>query len=103
VPFGETGPHLVVAEGVESMLAARQLLNIPFGIATLAAPNMRVLAVPEFVRRVTIAADNDTPGLEAAADLKEQLGRLGLPVKIWTWGLNGTGFDAADELMRRTL
>lgn len=101
VPFGKPGAHMVVAEGVESMLAARQLLKIEFGIATLAAPNMRSLAIPEFVQRVTIAADNDTPGLEAAADLANELGHLGMPVKIWQWGLRGTGFDAADELMRR--
>jgi hypothetical protein len=102
VPYGKPGPHLLVAEGLESMLAARQLLKIDFGIATLAAPNMRVLAVPEFVRRVTIAADNDTPGLEAAADLKNELGHLGLPVDIKVWGEPKSGWDAADEL-RRTL
>lgn len=98
VPYGHPGSTLVVAEGVESMLAARQLLDIPFGIATLAAPNMPFLAVPEWVSEVVIAADNDTPGMEAAASLATDLGLAGIRVSIERWGAVGSGWDAADEL-----
>lgn len=98
VPYGKPESTLVVAEGVESMLAARQLLGIPFGIATLAAPNMPFLAVPEWVSEVVLAADNDTPGMEAAASLATDLGRSGIRVTIERWGDANSGWDAADEL-----
>lgn len=99
VPFGKPGDHVVIAEGLESMLAARQLLKIEFGIATLAAPNMPLIKLPDYVRRVTIAADNDDAGLNASAQLMTDLGHLGIHTERVVYG-NGGGFDAADELMR---
>lgn len=101
VPYGVPGPRLVVAEGIESMLAAMKLLDIPFGVATLASTNMPFLQVPEYVREVVIAADNDAPGMEAAASLMNDLGHVGLRCRIEQWGEPKSGFDAADELMRR--
>lgn len=99
VPYGIPGPHVVIAEGVESMLAALKITGESFGIATLAATNMPFIALPSFVRKVTIAADNDTPGLEAAAALKNDLGHLGVPVTILKWGPEKSGFDANDQLL----
>lgn len=100
VPYGVPGPQLVVAEGIESMLAAMKLLEIPFGAATLASTNMQFLAIPEYVREVVIAADNDSPGMEAAAALMNDLGHVGIRCHIERWGEPGSGHDAADELMR---
>lgn len=100
VPYGVPGERLVVAEGIESMLAAMKLLDIPFGVATLASTNMPFLQVPEYVREVVIAADNDAPGMEAAASLMNDLGHVGMRCRIERWGEPNSGFDAADELMR---
>jgi hypothetical protein len=100
VPFGKPGSHLVIAEGLESMLAARQLLNIEFGIASLAAPNMPMIKIPEYVQRVTIVADHDEAGLNASAELMTDLGHLGIETRRVVYA-GGNGWDAADELMRR--
>lgn len=99
VPYGLPASHVVIAEGVESMLAALKITGESFGIATLAATNMPFIALPSFVRKVTVAADNDTPGLEAAAALKNDLGHLGVPVTILKWGPEKSGFDANDQLL----
>jgi hypothetical protein len=101
VPYGVPGRHLLIAEGVESMLAGLYLEHMPFGVATLAAPNMPAVVIPEYVRSVTICADNDTPGMEAAAALGTELGHIGLKVEIKVYGEPNSGFDAADELKRR--
>lgn len=99
VPYGFPGAHVVIAEGVESMLAALKITGEAFGIATLASSNMPFIALPSFIRKVTIAADNDTPGLEAAASLKNELGHFGVPVTILKWGPEKSGFDANDQLL----
>jgi hypothetical protein len=101
VPYGMIGPHLLVAEGIETMLAGMELLSIPFGVATLSASNMLPLAVPEWVTHVTICADNDSAGVEAAAALATDLGHCGVKTRIERWGDYGSGWDANDELMRR--
>ena len=101
VPYGVPGPHLVVAEGVETMLSAMILLEVPFGVATLSAANMASLIVPEWVRQVTIAEDNDEAGQSAADATLRSLEGL-VRVEIQTWGAwRGEGWDANDELMAR--
>lgn len=98
VPYGQPGPHLVVAEGVETMLAAMKLLDVFFGVATLSASNMAPLVVPEWVTRVTIAMDDDAPGIASANALSNSLTEAGVPVKCEFWGKSlGDGWDAADE------
>lgn len=113
VVLGAPAKELVVAEGVESCLAAMELLGIGFGVATLSASNMPFLAVPGWVQVVHIAADNDEPGLDAIYALNEdgrsreveglahQLRDLGLLVHVHVWGEAGSGWDANDELMKR--
>lgn len=101
VPFGTPGPCLVVAEGVETMLAAMRLLDIPFGVATLSASNMSALAVPEYVTEVVIAVDNDDAGQSAAATLRGSLRASGWRCHTEMWGDNGSGWDAADEWTKR--
>lgn len=100
VPFGVPGPHLVVAEGIETMLSAMLLLKIPFGVAVLSSANMASLAVPSWVERVTIAADADEPGCTAAAGLFAELHGTGVRTNIAGWGEAGSGWDANDELRR---
>lgn len=99
VPYGIPGPHLVVAEGVETMLSAMYMTAVPFGAAALAAPNMGALIVPEWVERVTVVPDNDPPSREAAAELKYQLGLVGVPCGIAVWETERPlKWDANDEL-----
>lgn len=59
-------PHLVVGEGIETTLAASELLKLPAWAATSAGNLADSLALPPEVREVTIAADNDAPGRRAA-------------------------------------
>lgn len=99
VPFGVPGPHLVVAEGVETMLSAMILLEVPFGVAVLSASNMATLAVPEWVEEVIIAEDCDDPG-RAAADATLRAMEPFFRVRIEGWR-GPDGWDANDELMKR--
>ncbi len=59
-------PRLVIAEGIETALAAALLLKLPAWAAVSAGNMADTLALPELVRDVVIAADNDAPGREAA-------------------------------------
>jgi hypothetical protein len=83
------------------MLAGMELLDVSFGVAVLSASNMPFLAVPEWVSEVTIAADNDRPGIEAAWQLKGELIPFEIDAQVEMWGASGSGWDAADELMKR--
>jgi len=101
VPFGKPGRTLLVAEGIETMIAGMELLDVGFGVAVLSASNMANLAVPEWVDTVVIAQDNDQAGVQAGMSLGFELVRVGIHVRCETWGEHGSGWDAADELMRR--
>ena len=101
VPFGKPGRTLLVAEGIETMIAGMELLDIGFGVAVLSASNMANLAVPEWVDKVVIAQDNDQAGWQAAMALTYELTKVGVQVQALEWGEIGSGWDAADELMRR--
>lgn len=58
---------LVLAEGIETTLAAMELFDLP-GWATISANGMATLELPKRVRRVVICADNDAKfGGQAAA------------------------------------
>jgi hypothetical protein len=100
VALGNPGRELVVAEGVESCLAAMELLGVGFGVATLSASNMPFLAVPPWVSKVTVAMDNDAPGRAAAAALRQSLDACGMPSAAMGWE-GPDGWDANDELMKR--
>ena len=58
--------EMVVGEGLETTASAATILEIP-GWAAIACGNLRSrMILPDTVRFVTIAADNDPPGLRAA-------------------------------------
>ncbi len=101
VPFGIPSPHLLVAEGIESMLAGMELLDVSFGVAVLSASNMPFLAIPEWVTKVTIVEDYDDAGMIAASDLMRELDKIGgIRIEIEHW-VGPPGWDAADELVKR--
>ena len=59
---------LIVGEGIESTLSVMQLFGLP-GWAALSANGIAVLELPDHVREVVIAADNDSNGVGFAAAL----------------------------------
>ena len=68
----EAGKPLALAEGIETALAVREATGWPVW-ATIAAPFMKEVMVPDEVREVVIAADHDQAGLEAARALARRL------------------------------
>jgi len=62
------GKALLVGEGIESTLSAMQLFDLP-GWAALSANGIDTLDLPDEVREVVIAADNDSNGVGYAAAL----------------------------------
>jgi hypothetical protein len=82
VRFGEPGDLLLLGEGVESTLSAIELLEVSAGWATLSTSGLMSVQLPEHIRGVVIAADNDPAGIKAAESLERRLQREGRAVKI---------------------
>jgi len=59
---------LIVGEGIESTLSAMQMFGLP-GWAALSATGIEALDLPDEIRDVVIAADNDSNGVGYAAAL----------------------------------
>ncbi len=74
--------ELAVGEGIESAASAGRLLNLPAWAAVSAGNLAKGLALPAEVRRVTIAADADKPGEEAAQQAALRWQREGRTVRI---------------------
>ena len=88
--------QVVVAEGLESALSAMTLLGIP-AWAALSAGNLERLVLPDEVREITIAADNDRPGLAAAYRAARRWRREGRSVGIVS--PRDPGLDMNDVLL----
>ncbi len=82
VQLGEIDPDgsLIVAEGIETALAASQIAGLP-AIAAMSSGNMKAVEVPPCAK-VIIAADHDDAGLKAAEELAERLRYTGRKVLI---------------------
>ena len=74
--------RLIVAEGIETALAAAALLRAPAWAATSAGNLGDMLALPAVVREVIVAADHDPPGLAAAQRAAARWKAEGRAVKI---------------------
>lgn len=61
-------PAMAVAEGLETAASYAELEGVPTW-ATLGTANLKMFEPPAYVRHLTIAADGDVPGLEAAHTL----------------------------------
>ena len=92
------GKVLAVAEGIETALAVHCLTGLPVW-ATVSAPLMESLVVPDYVEHVKIFADNDLPdhqgirrGAVAAATLKEKLEKEGKRVTVIFPTIEGQDF-----------
>jgi phage/plasmid primase-like uncharacterized protein len=84
-----------LAEGAETALAAAMLLSFPCW-ASLGAGNMPRITPPAWARHVTVVADHDGPGLQAAQEAARRLQGCGLQVRIVT--PEAAKADAADLL-----
>lgn len=71
--FGE-GEHICVAEGIETAIAAHEITGLP-SWAVISVVGMESFQPPEFVKQVTIIADNDKKfsGQKAAYTLANKL------------------------------
>ncbi len=93
--------RLMVAEGIETAFAARELFGLPVW-ACLSANNLAALVLPDGLTDLLIVADNDTPrpiGFQAAHDLATRALKAGVSVRIWQPETDG--YDALDELNSR--
>jgi len=79
VRLGEAHDEVAIGEGVETMLSAAHMLGMP-SWAALTADNLSRFAIPDAIRRIVIAIDNDIAGI-AAADALRQRARAGIQVE----------------------
>ena len=99
--FGRADPdrEFVVAEGVESLLAAMAIYGAAAGCAALSAVGVRAFELPPEARRVRIVADNDRCGLSAARDAYRRWRSEGREVRVCT--PDARGGDANDMWLER--
>ena len=83
VRIGEiNAPHLLVGEGLESTLSFTVTHPAQALAATLSTAHMAAFEVPPKTRSLTIAADNDPAGRDAAAKLQARALEQGLKAKV---------------------
>jgi putative DNA primase/helicase len=96
VRLAEATNQLVIAEGVETGLSYMQATGRPTW-ACLGAPGLRAIELPDCVRILFIAADDDDAGEQAAGVVANRFMRRGLVVKI---ARPPKGMDFNDLLLR---
>ena len=91
--------RLVVAEGIETALAARELFDLP-NVAALSCYGLENFTPPQETKELFIVADNDPngAGIRAAEKLALRAVKNGLQARIWQ--PETLGFDGLDELNR---
>ena len=92
--------RLLVAEGVETALAARALFGVP-AVAALSAWGMRHFQIPAGVKELYVCADHDhsRTGFQAANALAVRAIKQGIAAHIWQ--PPAAGCDALDEYLSR--
>jgi Toprim domain len=82
VRLGGPEHRIAIGEGVETVLAFRQLRGADAlgGWATLGWPGLAAVALPDTVREVIVAGDNGTIGHQTAIELRDRLLRTGRQV-----------------------
>jgi hypothetical protein len=82
VQLWPAAPRLIVAEGIETAIAAAELLQGPAWAATSAGNLGDLMRLPAAVTEVVIAADHDAPGRGAAARAAARFRAEGRRVRI---------------------
>ena len=83
---------LVLAEGIETALAAGLLTGLP-AWAALSAGNMSRVSLPDDLREVWVAADHDPPGQRAAWQAADAFMAQGRAVRVLTPANAGEDFN----------
>lgn len=89
----EPGAPLVLAEGIETALAAAALLGAPAWAAVSAGNLGDALRLPDAARDVVLAADNDPPGRAAAERAKRRFRAEGRRVRLAVPDRAGADFN----------
>jgi len=76
------GERLILAEGIETALAAAELLKAPAWAALNAGNLADTVVPPREVWEIIVAVDNDLPGRRAANKAVSRLRRMGFAVKV---------------------
>lgn len=100
IRLGDAGETLVVGEGIETCMAAGILAGHPAWSA-YSASNLPNVVIPDSVKRVIIASDNDAAGRMAAAKLASRLINNKL-VNVTAQFADGRGNDWADVIKEVT-
>ncbi len=93
-PAAET---MLLGEGIESTASAMILFGLP-GWSGISAGFMPHVVLPDIVQNITICADNDEPGLQAATEAAQRFRREGRQVRVVK---PGTCDDFNSLLMRQ--
>ena len=93
-----TAGPLVIGEGIETSLSAGLLTGAP-AWAALSAGNMARVPLPDGVREVLVAADNDPPGQRGAWAAADAFMAQGRAVRVLTPDTAGEDFN--DIVQRR--
>jgi putative DNA primase/helicase len=96
----EPGKPLVIAEGIETAASAGVILAAP-AWAAISAGNLSRVALPDAIREVVVAADNDPVGQREAERAAQRWQAEGRRVRIAMPDAADTDFN--DLLMRRRL
>jgi putative DNA primase/helicase len=97
VRLSPSASGLMVGEGIETCLSAMQATGRP-AWAALSTSGLRSLDLPDSVHEVTVLADRDEPGEQAARDAGDRWSREGRRVKI---ARPPPGLDFNDLLVKR--
>ena len=101
--FGAPSPteEFGAAEGIENLFSLNRIFGLTAGVAALSANGLRVLILPERVRRIRVFADNDAAGqgLSAARDAARRWIAEGREVALSM--AEELGADASDVWLKR--
>jgi hypothetical protein len=95
VRFGAPGEIMAVGEGVETVLSLRSALPSMPMAAALSAGNLAAMCIPNGLRRLYIAQDDDPAGERAAMTLAERAAERGVEAVILAPGCG----DFNDDLL----
>jgi hypothetical protein len=93
VRFGEATDTVTIAEGIETALSVSTILDGQPVWASLSTSGMKAVQLPPEIRQVTIAADNDAPGIDAASALCRRLEAEGRSVTMIKPNREGADFN----------
>jgi hypothetical protein len=91
--------ELLISEGIETALSAAQIFKLPAWAAIYAKNLRNTLELPEAVRAIVVACDNDLAGVQAARGARDRWTAQGRSVRVVM--PSEPGLDFNDVLRRR--